>query len=149
MRDLIGHVGAWAPRPEQVAVAAFLKNEAAVEAFRRQMDARVRERLQTLHDGFADLRTAGYPVECVDPQGAIYLSLRIDVVGRTFEGARIDGNETIRKLVLEHAGLAIVPFQAFGLEEETGWFRLSVGAVSMEEIAEMFPRVRALLDRIS
>ena len=46
--------------------------------------------------------------------------------------------------MLEHAGLAIVPFQAFGLDEETGWFRLSVGAVSMEEIAEMFPRFRGL-----
>ena len=41
-----------------------------------------------------------------------------------------------------------MPFQAFGLDEETGWFRLSVGAVSMEEIAEMFPRMRALLDRV-
>jgi len=149
MRDLLGHVGAWAPRPEQVAVAAFLKNEAAVEAFRKQMDGRVRERLQALYDGFSELRAAGYPVECVDPQGAIYLSLRIDVVGRTLDGARIGGNEAIRKLVLEHAGLGIVPFQAFALDEETGWFRLSVGAVSMEEIAEMFPRVRAVLDRVS
>src|SRR5262245_16189872 len=149
MRDLIGHVGAWAPRPEQVAVAAFLKNEAAVEAFRKKMDAGLRERLQALYDGFSELRAAGYPVECVDPQGAIYLSLRIGIVGRSLDGKRIEGNEAIRKLVLEHAGLAIVPFQAFGLQEETGWFRLSVGAVSMEEIAEMFPRVRAFLDRIS
>jgi aspartate aminotransferase len=149
MRDLIGHVGAWAPRPEQVAVAQFLKNEAAVEAFRKQMDGRLRERLQALHDGFSELRAAGYPVECVDPQGAIYLSLRIGIIGRTLDGRTVDRNETIRKLVLEHAGLAIVPFQAFGLDEETGWFRLSVGAVSMEEIAEMFPRMRALLDRVS
>ena len=149
MRDLIGHVGAWAPRPEQVAVAQFLKNEAAVEAFRKQMDGRLRERLQALYDGFSELRAAGYPVECVDPQGAIYLSLRIGIVGRAVDGKKIDRNEAIRKLVLEHAGLAIVPFQEFGLQEETGWFRLSVGAVSMEEIAEMFPRVRALLDRIS
>jgi len=149
MRDLIGHVGAWAPRPEQVAVAAFLKNEAAVEAFRKKMDGGLRERLQALYDGFSELRDAGYPVECVDPQGAIYLSLRIGIVGSTLDGTRIAGNEAIRKLVLEHAGLAIVPFQAFGLDEETGWFRLSVGAVSMEEIAEMFPRMRALLDRVS
>jgi len=85
----------------------------------------------------------------VDPQGAIYLSLRVGIVGRSVDGQKITGNDMIRKLVLEHAGLAIVPFQAFGLEEETGWFRLSVGAVSMEEIAEMFPRFRALLDRVS
>ena len=59
----------------------------------------------------------------------------------------MDGNEAIRKSILEHAGLAVVPFQAFGLMEETGWFRLSVGAVSMDEIAQMFPRVRAYLNR--
>jgi len=51
--------------------------------------------------------------------------------------------------VLEKAGIAIVPFQAFGLREESGWFRLSVGAVSLEEIAEVFPRLRALLSELN
>lgn len=148
LRDLIGHIGAWAPRPEQVAVAKFLVDEGAVRSFRKEMDAAVRERLVALHDGFAALGARGRPVACVDPQGAIYLSLRIDVVGRTFEGERIAGNEAIRKILLEHAGLAVVPFQAFGLEDESGWFRLSVGAVSMDEIERMFPRVEAVLDRI-
>ena len=49
----------------------------------------------------------------------------------------------------ERAGLAAVPFQAFGLKEDSGWFRLSVGAVSLDEIEEVFPRVRALLDDLS
>jgi hypothetical protein len=33
------------------------------------------------------------------------------------------------------------------LDEESGWFRLSVGAVSMEDIADCFPRIRELLDQ--
>jgi aspartate aminotransferase len=148
LRDLIGHVGAWAPRPEQIAVAKFLRNESAVAAFRKEMDARVRGRLDALYEGFSALKAEGYPVRCVDPQGAIYLSLQIDVIGKSFDGQRSGGNESIRKLLLDHAGLGVVPFQAFGLDEETGWFRLSVGAVSMDEIAQMFPRVKALLDRI-
>ena len=89
-----------------------------------------------------------FPVECIQPQGAIYLSLRIDLAGRSYEGLALDRNETIRKWILEHAGFAAVPFQAFGLMEETGWFRLSVGAVSMDEIAQVFPRLRALLGKI-
>jgi aspartate aminotransferase len=148
MRDLIGHVGAWAPRPEQVATAAFLRNEAAVQAFRKQMNAAVHQRLQALHAGFTAMRDDGLPVECIRPQGAIYLSLRLDVVGRTLAGETLSGNEAIRKAMLEHAGLAVVPFQAFGLMEETGWFRLSVGAVTMDEIEQMFPRLRALLARM-
>jgi len=148
MRDYLGHVGAWAPRPEQVAVAKFLQNTAAVDAFRREMDARVRERLESLYEGFSALRSQGLPVRCVEPQGAIYLSLQIDVVGKSHDGTRIAGNEAIRKLLLDHAGLAVVPFQAFGLADETGWFRLSVGAVTHDEIAQMFPRVKALLARL-
>jgi aspartate aminotransferase len=148
MRDLIGHIGAWAPRPEQVATAKFLQNEAAVHAYRKQMNAAVHERLEALYSGFTAMKADGFPVECIHPQGAIYLSLRIDVAGHSFEGQKLDRNETLRTCILEHAGLAAVPFQAFGLMEETGWFRLSVGAVSMDEIAKMFPRLRELLGGI-
>jgi aspartate aminotransferase len=148
MRDLIGHVGAWAPRPEQVATANFLNNEAAVLAFRKQMNAAVHERLEALHAGFSAMKADGFPVACIHPQGAIYLSLQLDVVGRSIDGQVLGSNEAVRQAVLEHAGLAAVPFQAFGLMEETGWFRLSVGAVSMAEIEQMFPRLRALLGRI-
>ncbi len=148
MRDLIGHIGAWAPRPEQVATAKFLENESAVHGFRKQMLSSLLQRLEALHAGFSAMKADGFPVDCIQPQGAIYLSLRIDVAGRAIDGQVLDGNETIRKTILEHAGLAVVPFQAFGLMEETGWFRLSVGAVSMDEIAQMFPRLRTVLGRI-
>ncbi|MEJ7760584.1 MAG: hypothetical protein WKF55_13455 [Gemmatimonadaceae bacterium] len=37
---------------------------------------------------------------------------------------------------------------AFGVRGDTGWFRLSAGAVSMDEIREMFPRIRAMLDEV-
>lgn len=148
MRDLIGHVGAWAPRAEQVATAKFLQSEVAVHVFRKQMHDALAERLEALYAGFSAMRADGYPVECIQPQGAIYLSLRVDIVGRASNGSPLAGNEAIRKLILEEAGLAVVPFQAFGLMDETGWFRLSVGAVSMEEIAQMFPRLRAVLDRV-
>ena len=40
------------------------------------------------------------------------------------------------------AGFAVVPFQAFGVKEDTGWFRLSVGAVSLAEIERGLPVLR-------
>ena len=43
------------------------------------------------------------------------------------------------------AGLAVVPLRAFGSEEDTEWFRLSVGAVSPSEIERVMPRLRAAL----
>jgi aspartate aminotransferase len=73
----------------------------------------------------------------------------LDLVGRQLDGRTIDSNEAIRRALLDRAGIAIVPFQAFGLNEDTGWFRLSVGAVSVEEIEQALPRLRSLLDGVN
>ncbi len=148
MKNLLGHVGAWAPRAEQVALARFLRDTAAVREYRTRMNRRVQQRLVALHDGFMTMKAGGHPVECISPQGAIYLSLRLDLVGRSIAGQTLDSNEAIRKLLLERAGVAVIPFQAFGLEEDSGWFRLSVGAVSVEEIQQALPRLRKLLDAL-
>jgi aspartate aminotransferase len=137
MADILGHVGAWAPKPEQVAMATFLDDEPAIAEYHTTMRARVRERLDALAAGFAAMRAEGLPVEVIAPQGAIYLSIRFALPGRT--------NEATRRLLLDGAGFAVVPFQAFGLKEDSGWFRISVGAVSMAEIAAALPRVRAVL----
>ncbi len=90
-------------------------------------------------------KAEGLPVDCIDPQGAIYLSLRLDLVGKSIDGHPVRSNEDIRHLLLERAGLAVVPFQAFGLAGDSGWFRLSVGACALADIEQAFPRVRALL----
>ena len=141
MKDVLGHVGAWAPKAEQVAVARFLDDTAATSGFLEVMRKRVDERLVALHQGFAAMGAAGLPVRSIAPQGAIYLSAQFDLIGR----AGLRTNDDIRKLLLDKAGFALVPFQAFGLKEDTGWFRLSVGAVSMEEIRAALPRVEAVL----
>jgi aspartate aminotransferase len=141
MKDLIGHTGAWAPRAEQVASARFLDDVPAVERYLVGMRRGVESRLQTLHHGVMELQARGLPVSDTSPQGAIYLSVRFDLVGR----GGLRSNEDIRKLLLERAGFAAVPFQAFGLPDETGWFRCSVGAVSEAEIREVMPRVEAAL----
>ena len=141
MRDILGHVGAWAPRAEQMATAKFLGQPEAIRQFHHQMSEGLQARLDALYDGFESMRHEGLPVRAIAPQGAIYLSVQFDLVGR--DG--ITTNEQIRRLLLERAGFAIVPFQAFGLKAETGWFRLSVGAASVEAIRDGLARVRAVL----
>ncbi|MFY0583476.1 aminotransferase class I/II-fold pyridoxal phosphate-dependent enzyme [Cystobacter fuscus] len=144
MKDVLGHVGAWAPKAEQVAVARFLDDAPAVSAYLETMRRRVDERLTALHQGFSAMRAAGLPVLSIPPQGAIYLSVRFELLGK----AGLRTNTDIRKLLLEKAGFALVPFQAFGLMEDTGWFRLSVGAVSVEDIQAALPRVEAVLREV-
>lgn len=145
---LLGHVGAWAPRPEQVAVSRFLRQPAEIAHYLRRMREGVEARLVALHAGFERLREKGYPIECIAPQAAIYLSVRINLIGRSDGGRILSTNEEIRAYLLEQAALAIVPFQAFGLREETGWFRLSVGALPLEGLDGIFPALQAALDRL-
>jgi aspartate aminotransferase len=144
MRDILGHVGAWAPRAEQIAVARFLGMPDEVAAYHETMIAGLRERLDLLHDGIEAMRRDGIPARAIDPQGAIYLSAQFDLIGH----AGITTNEEIRRVLLERAGFAVVPFQAFGLKQETGWFRLSAGAVSPDDIRNGLARVRKALETL-
>jgi aspartate aminotransferase len=140
MRDILGHVGAWAPRAEQVAVARFLGMQDEIDRYHEQMIRELQLRLDLLHNGFEEMRRDGLPVRAISPQGAIYLSAQFQLPGRT--------NEEIRKLLLDRAGFAAVAFQAFGLKKEDGWFRLSAGAVSPDEIRAGLRRVRAALEAL-
>lgn len=148
IRDLLSHAGAWAPRAEQAAVAEFLCDAEAIAEFRTEMDARLADRLDAMHQGFSELKSEGYPVDSINPQGAIYFSACFRLHGMAVDGVRIETDEDIRKLLLERAGAAVVPFQAFGVRGETGWFRLSAGAVSMDELRQLFPRIKDLLDEV-
>ena len=141
IRDILGHVGAWAPRAEQVATAELLRDPAAMDAYVRQHVGRLQERLDRLHQGFSRMAKAGLPVRDIPPQGAIYLSVKFDLIGK--RGFRT--NDEVRRYLLDEAGFAAVPFQAFGLSGENGWFRLSVGAVSVRDIDEALPRVETAL----
>ena len=149
MSDLLGHVGAWAPKAEQVATARFLDDAEGFRAFQLDMQRRLGERLGSLHRRFTALQEKGLPVESIPPEGTLYLSARIDLRGRTYGGKRLESNEDIRRALLDGAGLAVVPFQAFGLEREDGWFRLSVGAVSQAAIEEGMDRLEKMLEGLS
>ena len=129
-------------------MAAFLNDPPAIAEFRAEMDARLAERLDAMHEGFVELKAAGYPVDSINPQGAIYFSARLSLHGGRLDGRTLATDEDIRQALLERAGAAVVPFQAFGVPGDTGWFRLSAGAVSIDELRELFPRLKAMLDLV-
>jgi aspartate aminotransferase len=141
MSDILGHVGAWAPRAEQLAVAQFLSQHDDIATFHSTMIRELRLRLDALYDGLMAMKKEGLPVDAIAPQGAIYLSAQFNLLDR------FGTNEEIRKFLLNDAGFAVVPFQAFGLKREDGWFRLSAGAVSVQDCVDGLARVRAALGR--
>jgi aspartate aminotransferase len=142
MSDLIGHIGAWAPKAEQLAVAQFLTQHDDLASFHETMIRELRLRLDALYAGIMTMKQEGLPVDAIAPQGAIYLSVQFNLIDR------LKTNEAIRRFLLEEAGFAVVPFQAFGLKREDGWFRLSAGAVSVKDCVEGLKRVRAALTKL-
>ena len=64
------------------------------------------------------------------------------------DGALLATDEDVRLYLLKAAGVAIVPFQAFGVQGDSGWYRLSVGAVSPEQIMRMLPRLRQAIEAL-
>ncbi|MGQ0540065.1 MAG: pyridoxal phosphate-dependent aminotransferase [Gemmatimonadaceae bacterium] len=147
LNDFLGHVGTWAPRPEQVASASLLGRPDIVAGYRAKFVDALKQRLDTLYDGIATLKRAGFAVDAVAPMGAMYLSARFALHGRAAaDGSMLRTNDDIRRWLLSECGLGVVPFQAFGSREETGWFRLSVGAASLEDIGDALPRIRIALE---
>jgi aspartate aminotransferase len=148
MGELLSHVGTWAPHAEQIGTAELLNDVEALRQYRQAMDDKMHARLEALYQGFVTLRDEGLPLDCIHPDGAMYVSLQLPLHGKHFDGRVVGNNDDIRALLLEQTGIAVVPFQAFGLQTETGWFRLAVGGVSMEQITEIFPKMRAMLQRV-
>jgi aspartate aminotransferase len=143
MSDILGHIGAWAPKAEQLAVAQFLTQHDDIASFHETMIRELRLRLDALYNGLMEMKRDGLPVDAIAPQGAIYLSARFQLLDR------FKTNEAIRKFLLEESGFAVVPFQAFGLKQEDGWFRLSAGAVSVQDCVEGLQRVREALTAVA
>jgi aspartate aminotransferase len=142
MKALIGHMGAWAARPAQIATAWLLNHPEEITSYHKVMSKAIDARLGRIYDGIMAMREQGLPVDAIAPQGAIYLSFRVDLIGRGFET-----NEAIRAYILQEAGMAVVPFQAFDMPEESGWFRISIGAVGLDELDGCMSRLEAAISR--
>lgn len=150
MSAILGHVGAWAPKAEQVATAALLDDPAYCAEYRATFISGIQRRLDTAYKALAEMKAKGLPVDVIAPMGAIYLSARIHPFGKkTREGKVLKTNEDVRAWILAAAQIGVVPFQAFGVPEESGWFRLSVGAASEGQIAEAMPRLEGALKELA
>jgi len=99
--------------------------------------------LRTIHKGFKELQGEGLPVDAIAPEAAIYLTVKIDLKGKK----KIDGQQLVQQAdvtayLLDAAGLALVPFYAFGASLQSPWYRLSVGTCKKEEIPSVIAKLR-------
>ena len=149
LKAILSHVGAWAPMAEQKATAAWLQQSAAIDRYLQEFKEQLQYRLVTIADGFRQLQQEGYRVDVVEPQGAIYLTLKIDLAGmKKPDGTVLLSQADVTQYLLEEAKLAIVPFYAFGGGKEMPWYRLSVGTCRKEEIPEFLGKLKQAMQQL-
>ncbi len=149
MKSILSHVGAWSPMAEQHAAAKYLRRKDEVNTYLKSFKAEVEERLQRIYEGFDALKKAGHSVEAIAPQAAIYLTLKIDLVGKkTADGKVLEDQAAVTSYILDEAKLGLVPFYAFGSAKNSPWYRMSVGTCVKEEIPAMLAQLKAALEKL-
>ncbi|MCX8020835.1 MAG: aminotransferase class I/II-fold pyridoxal phosphate-dependent enzyme [Chitinophagaceae bacterium] len=146
MKAILTHLGAWAPMAEQKALARFLPMSDAIRNFLHRFKAELEFRLQSIYQGIMDMKREDLPVDAIAPEAAIYLTIKFDLKGKTTRsGETLSDQSDVTRYLLNEAGLAVVPFYAFGAEKSSPWYRLSVGTCKKEEIPEMLQALRQAL----
>ena len=150
MKAILTHVGAWAPMAEQKAVAYYLGKKDSIKRFLAGFKKGIEERLRGIYEGFMQLKAEGYSVDAITPEAAIYLTIKVDLTGKTTpQGKKLATQGDVTAYMLNAAGLAVVPFYAFGADRSSAWYRLSVGTCKKEEIDEMISKLRQALKELS
>lgn len=150
MKSILSHVGAWAPKAEQIATAAYFNNLAQYDAFLADIKSKIDTRLQAFHNGFQQLKAAGYPVDSIAPEAAIYLTIQLHLHGRrTIDGRVLTSTQDVTRYILDEGKIAVVPFSAFGASADSSWYRLSVGTCRVEDVTTIIQSLEAALKKLS
>lgn len=150
MKSLLTHVGAWAPKPEQEAVGVFLQQTNEVNDFVDGFKSKISESLSFLHNAIQQMKAKGFAVESIQPMGALYLTIKLDYLGKIKpDGHTIENSTDLVFYLINEAGVALVPFSAFGNSREMPWFRASAGGLSLDEIKAMLPRLETAMEKLT
>lgn len=149
MKAILTHLGAWAPMAEQKGTAVLLKNKEAIVTYIDSFKKEIAYRLEAIYKGLMDLKLQGYAVDAIAPEAAIYLTIQFDLVGKhTDQRVLLEKQSDVTSYLLKEAGLAIVPFSAFGAEATSNWYRLSVGTCKKEDIEAMLAALSNALAKL-
>jgi aspartate aminotransferase len=150
MKAILSHVGAWAPKAEQIATAKFLNEHSVYDAFLEKQKMAIYQRLDGLYKGLSEMKSAGLPVDVIVPEGAIYLTVKFDLKGKTtLEGKSLESTKDITAYLLNVAKVAIVPFYAFGADPESTWYRISVGTCKIEDVPSILASLKNAISNLS
>jgi aspartate aminotransferase len=125
MTEVLSHIGAWAPKPEQRALDTYIRED--YEDYISHINYVTKE-YEYISDKicgkFEELKNKGFNVDYQKPDGGIYISVYLDYVHS------FSSTEEYISFLINTCGLGIVPFEYFGSKNNKGWFRISIGNVA-------------------
>lgn len=137
MRMMLSHIGAWPPKPEQIAVARFLLNFSQVDDYISDFKNRLYKRLNIFYTKLCELQQqfGKDKIMVLKPQATFYLTVKLNLFSMsTAEGKVLKTVDEINSYLLDEAKVAVVPFYAFGAAADLPWFRIAVASCSDDEI---------------
>ena len=150
MRAFIAHIGAWAPKPEQLATGQFLAEQDSVKQFLTSFRAQLQDRLDGFYQGFMTLKEKGHDVDAIAPQAAIYLSVRLNLKNKkTVDGKILKTDKDVHDYLLNDVGIGVLPFSWFGADTHADWYRISVGTCSPQLVQDVMTRLEQALENLS
>ncbi len=150
MRTIVAHMGAWAPRAEQVAAGNYLSRTDQVEAYLQHFRQEIHLRLQGFYNGLVNLKEKGYQVDVIEPRAAMYLTVKFDLLGSAApSGNTLDTNHAVHRYILDEAKVGLVPFSYFGASKDSAWYRLSVGTCRLEEVEKVLTNLEEALQKLT
>ncbi len=149
MKSILTHVGAWAPKAEQLASAVYLNDLPGYDSFLTEIKSKINDRLVGFYNGFQSLKAEGFKVDAIAPEAAIYLTVQFSLHGQTTaEGMVLKTTQDVTKYILDEAKVALVPFYAFGASPDSSWYRLSVGTCKLEDVDGVIGNLRDALKKL-
>lgn len=147
MRSFVAHIGAWAPKAEQVAVGQYLSNLENVDAYLQNFNTTLERVLTKLYDGFMVMKTAGLPVDSIKPEASIYLSIKMDIIGKTNakSGFTLQNVDDVQNFLLNEAKVAVLPFAWFGAKNSDSWYRISIGVCPEDAVENILANIQQAL----
>ncbi|AEA42629.1 pyridoxal phosphate-dependent aminotransferase [Fluviicola taffensis] len=149
IKSILTHVGAWAPKAEQLATAKYLNELSDYDTYLNHIKSEINARLVGFYSGIQSLKAAGHKVDAIAPEAAIYLTVQFQLHGlKTESGHVLETTQDVTKYILDEAKVAIVPFYAFGSSDDSSWYRLSVGTCKLEDVDGVISNLKAALQKL-
>ncbi len=150
MKSLLSHIGAWAPKPEQLATAKYFEDVQIPLNFIESLKQDLLIRLKGIYSGVQEIKQKGYDVDAIEPQAGLYLTVKFGLQGaKTYDGKILSNANDVHQYLLNEAKVAMVPFSAFGDDPNSDWYRISVGTIRTEDIKNIVYQLNSAIEKLS